>query len=832
MSINLSFEKAKSFVKRKYKDIITSKKIRRTAYGMLPGVLILIMLTSYNFTVRSSAVTKENAEAINNYTNTELQNKINDVLEQESNSPSLISPIFEGFLEPLQNGIYIVDLVLQDLIHNAFKPGVTQIVKVENPTMGSAVFEYNEDDYNIESSKILSAIWIGGSYVGVFIAMITFLISLLIIIGGGAKQIKDNPFALLARFVAAMFVTLNSQVVISFVLSMFGKLWDGMNDLILTRLSMTNEDVIKNGLFCVATFGKNALLSMCGINILSGILAPIMMLVYLIVFIKMVVTFFKVFKSCVERYLTFMFTLTLMPLGVACFTSKMTQRVSATYLMFVFSEFVALVFDSITMHIIMYLTESGTLWMSIVNMIFYFALAKVAIQMDTFLSKMGFNVIATGSQLAKSVGGTAQTMMAMARTTMKGRERAGNVGAAMFKDGVAEGNLSKQQAGARLATIFGGRSKADFSRDAAINTMENHITSTQCKGEFAVAAVNGGGAMNTNEAARWMTQAVGANGTTYAPEMAQKGVSIADGDKMINMGSGDFQHLDKNGNIKSAIIDGDVYSRAELDKNPRAMAKVNDFNTQNDMNMPFTQEGMVCKNDTNGNVSSYDMLVNNGCSEARAREFESYLQSQQNVTKNNSGKTNIENKGGNINNKIAWTKGDGKGGFIARNSEGYIIGGMDKSGVKDMQTINKEIYATNAKKNGEFGSIIEPEKFNYNGDFIDLSKAEGNRALAENCGLVPEAQKGIVDKFMADNQVSPLRNTTPVYMGDHGQKVAFIDNKSGEANCFVERSKVYFGSEARLKYDAASNVQGMKESIAKRVKEYRKSKEPKAKASS
>ncbi len=961
MNINATFNKAKDIIKKKYKEITTSKKVRKVAYGMLPGILILIMLSSYTLTVRSSAEEYGSNDYVYgsafldnifgaNDENSNVNKVMEDISKQETKA-SIIAPVFEGLVEPLINGISIVDVVLQNLVENTFRPGVSQIVKIEN-YKNDAVIEDNERNYNITDSKILTGVWKVGSYIGAAIAMFTFLISLLIMIGGGSKQIKDNPLMLLLRFIIAMFAVLNSATIISFALSVFGNLWEGMNDLILTKaISMTNKDLAV-GLFGVVKSGVLLpLKDMQSFGAFSLVILPLLILVYLVVFIKMVVTFFKVFKACVERYLTFMFTLCLAPLGIACFTSKMTQRVSATYLMFVFSEFVALMFDSLTIHIITFLTETGVIWKGIVEIIFYFAMAKVAIQMDSFLSKMGFNVIATGSQLAKSVGGTAQTMMAMARTTMKGRERAGNIGAAMFKDGVAEGNLAKQQAGARLATMFGGRSKADFTRDAAINTMENHVTATQVAGEFAIASVDGNRSMNTNEAARWMTQAVGANGTTYAPEMAQKGITITDGDKMINMGSGNFQHLDKDGNIKSAIVGGDVYSRAELDKSPQAMAKVNDFNSRNDKAMPFTQDGMVCRNDPNGNVSSYDMLVNNGCSEARAREFENYLNSQSSTAQNNYGQSTInnsmegaknmpngtnkvmpegsdgarlsmpestdgarfnmpegsdgirpvmfedgnrasmpdngtakeiygegpgkgnskfenynnlnnENKGktslvrnngvnntvmqnsknnGTVNNRIAYTKGDGRGGFIARNSEGYVIGGMNQHGVRNMQSINEEIYASNAKKY-KSQDVIQPNSYDFEGNEIDLNTSAGNRAMAENCGMNPDAQRQIVDNYNTNLEMDPsnkslFATSTPVYLGNSGETMALIDNHTGNANCYVSGSRVWFDHQADLHYNAdlarngiaGGNVSTARKDILQRVRDFREAKKEKAK---
>lgn len=767
----------------KIKSLKDNPKVQKWAIRTVPFTLCLTILLSYQTVIRSYAE----------------ENKIefdSSVMGEEE--PSILDPVTEHLENMVQKGVYTTDMIMGSIIANAFKLDVSFFSQVETgitPTMYVATNAVDvTGNYDIKESKILNSLWTVGCILGIAIATVSLFSNLFIMAAGGANQIRDNPLFLVLRYTIALFCILKSDVLISAALEIFDKLWELSLGLII-KAGATGGD---NGLF--ATGAKwNFATSVLGVTGLApSATFVINTLIGPFIFIKMVITFVKVFKSLIERYLIFMFSIVLAPTAFGCGTSKMTSKVLGQYAQLVLGEFAALLFDAAAVQVITLITINGFVWQGVVSIIIYFALCKVAVQMDTFMSKMGFNIVAQGGQLARSIAGAGSATGRMLGMAMLGRREGANIGKQMLASGLATGNKSMVDAGSKISNIFGSASPLTASRSGQIDMARDLNRGVHSGGEVNIASVVNGGDMSVPDMSRFLAENVGVAGHIYGNEMAQKGISISDNDRFINMGNGNIQHLDKDGNIKSAIVQGQIYDRNGLNATPAAKSVVDKFNREHDADMAFTRRGVISNN--NEGLSNYEFLKNQGASEARARDFVNSIGDQ----------------------KVASITGDGYGGFIARDDKNLIIGGMDSDGVMTMDKINANIYDNNTShKYGEVGSSVwDDEAGEARNTF------EATQRYTENAGCVPEAQRELASKVESTAALPDprdrfsLERTVPVYLGADGKRMAFVSREDGNAVAFVNGSKVYYEGGAQRAFDMEMEKGGnmMRNSIIDRIK--------------
>ncbi len=358
--------------------------------------------------------------------------------------------------------------------------------------------------------------------------------------------------------------------------------------------------------------------------------------------------------------------------------------------------------------------------------------------------------------------------------------------------------------------------------------------------------------------------------------MAEKNISVSDGDRFINMGNGNIQHLDQEGNLKSAIFEGQVYSAQELSdpaasrsvidnqreqtkpntienqaarsqslpsgaaasqtamdgqkgkpqslpsgaaasqtamdgqkvkSNPvpghtptmaaSAKSAVDKFNSEHDKVAIFTNAGVVSRKDDKG-MSNYQFLTNQGASEARAREF-----------CNSIGDKNV-----------ATITGDGKGGFIARDDQNIIIGGMDQDGAMSMDKIDNNIFQNNSSRG--YGEVLSPSWGDEDTGVSAMhwnSSFEGVQKYTEAAGCTPSVQRQLASEASKENSTLDLSFTAPVALGSGGKDIAFVSRDTGEAVVYVKGNTVATGDTAQKIFDKQMETHGpnLKKNIMDRI---------------
>ena len=397
-------------------------------------------------------------------------------------------------------GISVLDLVVK-LICTSFEPSLNPLIAIENGNNLSANAALGLVDTSLteaeevilgdgkvgfEDSKTLMAIWKFAFPFSIVTATLIALFNLILCIAGKSSEIKDTPAMITGKYLLSLVLIFASKEIIAVFINFFGQVWDNLvigGDPLVTECGNIEKwMIVKQAVGgAVAFFGIN--ITAGALGPLGGLLIGVFLIIGIIMMIKLLKEFFKLFLEIVERYFVFFILLAFFPLTAATLSSNNTKRIFQTYLRMVYSQGFLLVINTVFMSIFFTILANGGWTVGLLNYLAAFAFLRVCQRIDAYMAQLGLNVVQTGASLFGAIGGAAMGFGSALRTIGAADRGRQNVGKGVQKLGNITNNsgISAMGAtmGARISDILGGNLSSSQLSQTIMEGQSNVIAAGQ-----------------------------------------------------------------------------------------------------------------------------------------------------------------------------------------------------------------------------------------------------------------------------------------------------------------------------------------------------------------
>lgn len=353
---------------------------------------------------------------------------------------------------------------------------------------------------------------------GTGMAIVFLCVGLLSIVGKGKMKTEETPFGLVMGFFFSLFfIYLGTDVLKNFLGSAYGfsALYDSISGYALDA-KMSN--VFSNFGAGIDADG----LAQAGVEVGVGeLLGPLILILKLIFFVMIGISYFKLLVEVFERYLLMQILSVFSPLVGGTFTLSSMRNVGKSFLRMFFSAITLLFFNVITLGMVTQAIINTSRYPGVLDFIMYMfallAFMKVAQRFDSYMNQIGLGTAITGGGLveetigaAKAVGGFISKGMSGASSAGKGvasgaGKAAGATGGALSKmlgAPAALANKTGLKGGSVLKTV-GTKAGRDNFMSSLVGKSESKIAK-QLKGgsivKTAGAGLAGAGAFMKNHA--------------------------------------------------------------------------------------------------------------------------------------------------------------------------------------------------------------------------------------------------------------------------------------------------------------------------------------------
>ena len=402
-------------------------------------------------------------------------------------------------------GQAILDLFVK-IICSTFEPTLNPLLALEdgaNITADTAIglIDANETDaqrrvnntdgtVDFEDSRTLMTIWKFTFPFAIIIATLIALFNLFLCIMGKMQEIKDTPAMIGAKYLLALVLIFLSKELATIFINFYGKVW---SNLVIGGQTLYEEcgDVQKWLCFqfirragtqgtVLYIFGKTLNPINVGYRTLIFI---VILIIGLIMAIKLIKEFLKLFLEIVERYFVFFLLLAFFPCLAATITSNTTKRIFYTYLRMIMCQGFLLIINTVFMSIFFSILANGGWTAGLLNYLAAFAFLRVCQRADAYMAQMGFNVVQTGNSLIGAIGGSAMGFgSALHALSMADRGRQ-NIGQGVQQLGTNTNNtgLAAMGAvmGATMGDVIGGGLSSDALSMSIMKEQSTHISDLQ-----------------------------------------------------------------------------------------------------------------------------------------------------------------------------------------------------------------------------------------------------------------------------------------------------------------------------------------------------------------
>lgn len=392
---------------------------------------------------------------------------------------SLLAPILESATDYISAALTEVGTNFVNGMVNSFNPSYQTFANI------AGGYDYNanprdmvaKDDLSISSSgffgiEAIADIMYAAKLIGMSIATIYFMFNLFLFVVGKAESIKTTLPMLILTYIISMLLAGNAEAIISEIMDIFGKIWaDGVMS---TSIHFNKDQLSFEHLWKIILLVR----SMCKVKAL----AAIVFLIALLVFWKMAKAFLRLYISIIEHYLVMMLLLIFCPIIIPMMMTPATVNMFKSYFRMIISQFICMCITVIMMKIFVTTLINGGWTASIINYIAGLAFLKVAQNVDTYMSKMGLDIVAGAGNFISSSRSGMSGLMQLIRTVGMVRNGIADYGQALKDKGVMHNDPSAWEKGERVLSAVGKSSPTaeTFSQAFAKvhGTSENYQTFT------------------------------------------------------------------------------------------------------------------------------------------------------------------------------------------------------------------------------------------------------------------------------------------------------------------------------------------------------------------
>lgn len=387
---------------------------------------------------------------------------------------SLLGPILESATDYISATLTEVGSNFVDKMVNSFSPSYQTFANIvsgndynTNPrdmVVGNEVSISSDGFFGI---PVISEILHAAKLIGMTIATLYLMFNLVLFAFGRAESIKTSLPMLLVSYVISMLIIGNAEAIISEIVSVFANIWAQSVMSTSPGVTFTFDDLWKLILFVK---------SMCKVKAL----AAITFILALLIFWKMFKAFIRLYISIIEHYLVMMLLLLFCPIIIPMVMTPVTSNMFKSYFRMIISQFICMCITVIMMKIFVATLMNGGWTATIVNYIAGLAFLKVAQNVDTYMSKMGLDIVAGAGNFAGASRGGLMGLMQLVRTVGMIRNGIGEYGQSLKDQGVIHNDPDVYERGDRIQKAVGRSSpNADSFTEAfakAHKTAENYQT--------------------------------------------------------------------------------------------------------------------------------------------------------------------------------------------------------------------------------------------------------------------------------------------------------------------------------------------------------------------
>ena len=475
-----------------------------------------------------------------------------------------LDSIMESTSEYTKQGTEMFSDLILHLICNSFSPSFFTILDIEKGNQLDFGDVYDDESASYTKSEIMNTVFFKNIMgvciiIGSCLATALLIGYLVICIAGRSNQIKDNPVALILKYIIVMvLIYLSTDIVYEMVNSIY-KLWTGFitTSHYSALTTSTEGNPLKNLVYTDGSIfrivGEELPVSKFKINFMWNCALPF---IELFLIWKLVKQLIRLYLEIAERYFVMIILAAFFPAAVATFVGNGTKNIFFSYLRMFFSQGFIMVVNLTFMKFFLYVLFIGGWTCGILNYIAALAFMRVCQRLDTYLLCMGLNVAQTGGALLGSVGGALNAGMRMLSGFNKNRE---NIGKSLQVAGAASNNFSLFKAGAAVGASVKGftASGGNYGNAAGFNDMvaSLHKNNGMHVGDIAV---NHGDPSTNGE---WLNKTCRDVGIpqTQLRDMAEKGIDLNQIGQIECTGQNQYAFKDNKGNNIASSKDNEVF---------------------------------------------------------------------------------------------------------------------------------------------------------------------------------------------------------------------------------------------------------------------------------
>ncbi len=412
---------------------------------------------------------------------------------------SLLSPIFESVSEYANSLVAELGEQLVSQIVNSFDPSYkafSQIASGDGIDLSAEVDTSRDAIFGI---PIIKNIVNAAKVIGLSLATIIFLINLMLILFGQAEQIKITLPRLILNYSLSMFMIACAETIMWEVLDTFSTIW--------TQVIMSSQGTELS----FEHFG--VILAILGGSCLIPQLLPLIVFIGIGILWKMFKGFIKLYMAIIEHYLIMIVLTLFFPAVIPTMITPNSSNMFKSYLRMIISQFISMALSVLMMSMFVSTLISGGWTAGIINYVAALAFLKVAQNIDNYMSKMGFDIVAGAGAFMGASKGAMSGLSGLLRT------------ANMLNSGIKGINHDKME-----ASVNANNFEA-FSSAAQKAPGGSKLTPEQIQRDFASEQqkrfnVHGAETYQTANGVTAMAQATNAHmPSSYISQMGRYGIS-------------------------------------------------------------------------------------------------------------------------------------------------------------------------------------------------------------------------------------------------------------------------------------------------------------------
>ena len=367
----------------------------------------------------------------------------------------ILMPIFENICEFLVSAVTtLTEWIIQEM-YQTFNPSYQGLARIL--TGNEFAGDVPKTDTEFFGITVVNDVLNGAKVIGWSMATIILLFNIVLLIFGQAEQIKIGLARLIVNYIISFFLIAFAKTFILEVSDIFCKIWQGVvmsrGDV---RLSAAQFQAISA--YVMKTIG----------SLVTGTL-PFTISFAVFVMWKFIKMFVKVFMSIIEHYLTMWILLLLFPAIVPTLMTPATSNIFKSYCRMIISQFVLMAVSLILLAGFINAFISGAWSAGVINYFCGLTYMKIILNLDTYMSKMGFDIATGVGNLGNSSRGAFMGLMQMARGVQMIKGGVANAGKSQMANAVEKNDFATYMEGARKvdANISVAAAQQDFAKEIA-----------------------------------------------------------------------------------------------------------------------------------------------------------------------------------------------------------------------------------------------------------------------------------------------------------------------------------------------------------------------------